>query len=201
MRHMDLSKTFSIGTDYKDRRSNPNWETHTFSEIVFIDKTHQGAAATLYQLKNPTHAINHQTLWESNLPNLSEEAFVLIGEIASIDRKNKKIFLANQNSVAYNYLIVSSGTKQMLSIRAEEFTAGLQALIDALRVKPKIPASFAAYLNPLNPAALEHSRSSATSKSDNSDIKDVVQPQIASANEPKNFELNSINKRLFEVQI
>lgn len=200
---MDLSKAFSISTDYKDRKCTPDWEMHSFSEIVFIDKPHSGAAPLLYQLKDPTLSLRDADYWKSSSFSFSRDTFFLVGEIASIDRKHKKIYLANRNSVSYNYLVMASGSKPLLSITEIEFAAGLQALIDALKVKPKIPNSFAAYINSANPAALESSRSTNSSSTDSSpdNTGNVAQSSIASANKGKEFEFNSINKRLYEVQL
>lgn len=199
---MELSKTFSISTDYKDHKSAPDWEMHSFAEVVFIDKSHPGAAPMLYQLKDNNLSIHGNEVWKSTSFSFSRDTFFLVGEVISIDRKNKKILLSNRNTISYSYLVMASGSKPLFSLHETEFAAGLQALMDALKVKPKIPNSFAAYLNPLNPAALESSRSSAPSSQEDSPTMDnVAHSSIASANKGKDFEFNSINKRLYEVQL
>lgn len=200
---MELSKTFSISTDYKDRKSTPDWETHSFAEIVFIEKQHPGTAPMLYQLKDPKQTISPEGLSNSTSFTFSHDIFFLVGEVESIDRKKKKVYLSNRNTVTYTYLVMASGSKPVLSLQENEFANGLQALIDALKVKPKIPGSFAAYLNPLNPAAILPSKQAhgQTSSDVSPEIDNIVHPTIASANNNRGYELNSINKRLYEVQL
>lgn len=190
---MDLSKAFTISTDYKDRRVSPDWEAHSFSEIVFIDKEHPVATPLLYQLKDPTASLEN-LFWNASAPS---DIFFLVGEVTSIDRKSKKVLLANRNSISYRYLVMASGSKPMFSIREIEFAAGLQALFDAVKVKPKIPSSFAVYFNPENPAAVENARS----PTEPSHMVSVAHPTIASANKNTRLDLHSINKRLYEVQL
>lgn len=200
---MELSKTFSISTDYKDRKTNPDWEKHTSAEVVFIDKSQPGAAPTLYLLKDNKLSIQGSEFYKSTSFSFSHDTFFAVGEVAAIDRRNKRVLLSNRDSIAYNYLVIASGSKPVFSVHETEFAAGLQALMDALRVKPKIPNSFAAYLNPKNPAAIESSRSTAAQDlaANTPHMDDIAYPSIASANKGRDFELSSINKRLYEVQL
>lgn len=202
---MDLSKAFSISTDYKDRRSPPNWELRLFAEVVFIDKTHPHAPAVLYQLKDSSFCLNNEILDKTSSFNFTRDSFAVLGEVASINKKKKEILLTNKNTVAYSYLIVASGNKSVFSFQDPEFAAGLQALIGALRVKPKIPDSFSKQV-PLASALANSSQSTplarqdADSPTETKPLGKIVHPYIT-PKQSKMFTLGSINKTLYEVQI
>jgi hypothetical protein len=197
---MDSIKTFSISTEYRDHRTPISWETRLFAEVVFVDKTHESSAPLLYQLKE---SISLQELerWKDNNASFPKESFMLLGEIASIDKKKKQILLFNQNVVAYRYLVIASGSTPVVTVYGDEFTAGLHALIDALRMKSKIPSSFA---NPLLFTEREVTVPAQDIKAEIQDaqIDKVVHPSIRSAAASGNsVELNASNKRLYEVQL
>ncbi|HEV8051212.1 MAG TPA: hypothetical protein VGP47_01870, partial [Parachlamydiaceae bacterium] len=139
---MEVSKAFRISTDYKDG-TTPNWETLLFVEVIFVDNTHPSSRPLLYQLSDHKLTLEQiLNISKSGTQAFSRETFVLVGEILSIDKKKKQVSLSNNNIVAYNHLVIASGKKPVLSFKDNELSAALQALTDALRVKPKIPASF-----------------------------------------------------------
>jgi NADH dehydrogenase FAD-containing subunit len=199
---MDSTQPFKITTDYKSRTTPLSWETRLFAEVVFMDKTNESTASLLYQLKDNAICITELVKWKSNAISFPKESFVLIGEIASIDKKKKQIILINQNVVAYHYLVIASGSSPVVTVYGDEFTAGINALIDALRMKSKIPSSFA---NPTSPSQKLVSPSIQASQEINVEEQDeeidkIVHPTIHSAGATGNCsELNS--KRLFEVQL
>ena len=198
---MDLSKVFIIGADYKDPKKGPQWDYRLFAEVVLIDKTHPSLKPLLYQLKDTILPLEQQ------LPFLKQgflgprDAFVHLGDVATIDKKNKQILLNNQTCVSYNYLIVASGSKSNFHNpdHEAEFCNGLQALVDAMRVRKKIGQSFGPSLTgdeKLTPSKL--SRFFCSSKN----IEKIVVPCLSCEdNNAITFDLGSINKRLFEVQV
>ena len=202
---MEISKTSNISVDYKDRRAPPSWQTHLVADIILIDKTNNALHPTIYQLKDTVVPSNHQILyWKSGAINIPQEAFVLIGEAVTIDKKKKQILLTNNNVISYKYLIITSGSERIFSFRNERFTAALQALIDALRIKPKIPSSFAKHSLLQTKLRLPSSlpqQFSTTVKS--VAIESVAQPQICQALNHKLLgpDLHTISKRLFEVHL
>lgn len=197
---MDFVKTNQIGTDYKDRRTPPLWETRVKAQVVFIDKSHDNATSQLYQLKD--NVLSLDSITSSNgTPLTPHDAFLHIGEVAFINKKSKEVHLKNQNVVAYDYLVVVAGQRSLFNIRQEEFSAGLQALCDAIRVKPKIPSSFAD-LSPRrgkNPYG-QHPEVKVQNPCEN--MNQLASTKINdSGNRDNTLQLDAINKRLFEVQL
>jgi hypothetical protein len=196
---MEPIKTFNIGigANYRDRKDPLSWEMRQFAEIVFIDKTRENTAPQLYQLKDDTICLEELAQWKTNAAFFPKESFLLVGEIASIDKKRKQILLTNQNVVAYRYLVIAAGTMPVVTVYGDEFTAGINALIDALRIKAKIPSSFA------DPSKLsEKSVTPSQTEGYEGQIDKIVQPSIHSATAATHgCELNAINKRLYEVQL
>lgn len=204
---MDFSKTSSINVDFKDRKSAPHWELRLFSEVILIDKTHSALHPMIYQLKDKTlPASEHFLDRRIDASTLPREAFILLGEAVMIDRKKKQILLTNKNTVAYNYLIIASGTWPVFTYHDEKFMAAFQALIEALRIKSKIPSSFAAVKPALlntkakSPIfAIQQSKTSPPSHT----ICTIAQPYICKSYIPRSSgpNLHAINKRLYEVHL
>lgn len=197
---MDLMKANNISADYKDRRSPPQWQMRIQTDVVFIDKSVDSVVSHAYLLKETVLTLDDVTA-HNRMPITPDDAFMMLGEVAFVDKKNKQVFLKNENVVSYNHLVVVSGNRSLLSIKQEEFTAGLQALCDAIKVKPKIPSSFA------NITATPHrtpygNGPDYSAKPETPKLDTIASPFIQSAgNRPTPFELNAINKRLFEVQL
>jgi NADH dehydrogenase FAD-containing subunit len=107
---------------------------HTFSEIVFIDKSNE----TLYQTRKD---ISTDLLIESpNYASFPENPFILVGEVSAIDKQKKVIFLKDNNTISYKYLITATGLREGLNpYQNDDFKRALQTLIDALRVQQKLP--------------------------------------------------------------
>lgn len=204
---MDLSRTFQISADYKDRSSPISWDMLLFAEVVFIDKTHLGNRPLIYQLND--HKLTLEKILNISKPNclsFSRDAFLLIGEVLFIDKKKKQISLTNNNIVSYNHLVIASGKKTILSFQDDELLAALQALTDALRVKPKIPASFPTNVkNSLQSSAKKETTFAASDRSvisqDEQNIEKIVHPYIMAV--PKKLNscgLDALNSRFYEVQ-
>ena len=198
---MDIIKAQSIYGGYRDRTTSPNWESLLFAEVVFLDKTQDAAKPRLYQLKDTALSDSPPPLINSDAFSFSGEAFVLLGEVDSIDKKKKHILLSNHNTVAYQYLVIVSGSKPIFTFQEPEFGAGLQALVDALRVKSKLAAS----LSSPKPSISEKGpakRIPAQEDTSSPLIEKFVNPNLASAGtKPRAFELNALNKRLYEIQL
>lgn len=199
------SNITNVGGNYRDRESAPNQEIYSFAEIVFVDKIHEDAPSFLYQMLNYTLCSDNVNLQPSSHLSKNEDTFSF-GEIESIDRQKKIVYLRNGNTVGYTYLIVASGKNSTISLRSASFNAGLQALIDALKVKPKIPSSFCLarksdskslskkQSNPSN--GLKESASVSSRP-----IDELMLNSISSANEKESSGFNTADKRLYEVQL
>lgn len=198
---MDISKAFNVGGDYRDRKAPVNWESRLFAEVVFLDKTNPDAKPQLYQLKDSEISHTPPLIIKANAISFSRDAFVLLGEVAIIDKKKKQILLTNKNTISYQYLVIVSGSKPILSYQDPEFGPGLKALVDALRMKPEIPTALAtAKKEHLKKAP--HKNNPASQEDSATPIGQVVHPQIASAGTKSiSLDLNALNKRLYEVQL
>lgn len=204
---MDIPKAFNVSGDYKDRTSAPNWEQRLFAEVVLIDKTQNALNPMIYQLKNTALPSFENILnWKADSISLHGDFFTLLGEAVTIDRKKKQILLSNNNVVAYQYLIIASGTKPVFTFEDEKFMAAFQALIEALRVKQKIPSSFAPLITSSKQAnskcpffAMLQLNLLPPTRA----IGKIAHPYICQAFPHKAFgpDLHSINKRLYEVHL
>lgn len=203
---MELSKSFQVCSDYKDPLRGPSWETLQFAEVLFVDKVNPSNNPLLYQLSNSQlHLKEILTLYKAIPLNFSNDAFVLIGEVLSIDKKKRQVTLTNNNRISYTHLVVGSGKKLPLFLQSEELLAALQALTDALRVKPKIPHSFPQQKR--NSALTPQKQKKPFAASDKAihdeqNIDKIVHPCIQDAeSNHKAGNLDSYNNRFYEVQI
>jgi len=69
---------------------------------------------------------------------------VLLGEATSIDLKNKKIHLENDDTVPYDYLVVATGTTHSYfgNDAWAEFAPGLKTLDDAFEIRRRVLLAF-----------------------------------------------------------
>lgn len=199
---MDLSRPFSINVDYRDRSSPPAWELRIFADVVLIDKTHDALHPLVYQLKDsmlPLEATPSDL--SSVIHKLPHEAFTCLGKAICVDKKKKQILLDTNSTVAYNYLIVVSGSKPIHSGNEEEFSAGVQTLVAALRVKKRMSLSLAAHLagkrTPARPSSKDTSSPHLSSKCA---VGKPMPPHLSPMRANKmGINLNLLNKRLYEV--
>lgn len=199
---MDLSKAFIIGVDFKNQQTRPLWEQRVFAEIVLIDKTHSSLAPLLYQIKEtaiPLH--EHLPYLKKGIPSPTRDAFILLGDVDLIDKRKKEIHLNSKNIVAYNYLIIATGNRPTVygATQEEEFTAGLQALLDAIRVKNKVPAAWVSQV--MNTTKLTQLfRSDTPHLTPNKEIEKIAHPFL-NLDFHATIDLTSINRRLYQLQV
>ena len=183
---MDIAK-FSINTDYRNSQQELHKEITIFADIVFVDKTQDITPSILYQLEYEIEIQNEIVKRDSPLYSLYEKAS-LIGEIVSIDRKKKQIFLQDKRCVRYNYLVAITNKSPFSTVEGKTFASGLHTLIEALRIRAKIPSSFAPPIR----SSQKKSIRQATAKTENENSCPInalsVHPDIN-------------NKKLCEVQL
>lgn len=116
---------------------------HIYADVVFLNRTHHSLRPLLYQLKDrhitDLEQIAHTS--QSSQAQIEKEVFFLMGEVLSIDKKKKQIYLSNQNTVAYQYLIVVSTMSDHpgnTMASEEQIQGGLHTLIAALKLKDRI---------------------------------------------------------------
>ena len=138
---MDFStKVFIIGPDFKDL-SPSMAKRNIYAEVVLIDRLHPDSQPALYQLNNGSAEEDLKAI-KQGIISLQSDAFVMVGEVVSINKKSKTIILSNENTVTYKYLIIANAGRHQHVHGGEEFNSSLNTLFYALLMSKKIPNSF-----------------------------------------------------------
>jgi len=115
-------------------------------DITIIDKTnHHVFQPLLYQVA--TTALSPADISTTIRSVFSDDknVKVLLGEVKSIDKKNKKVFF-NGSEIEFDYLIIATGTRHSYfgNTDWEKYAPGLKTLNDALKIREKILLSLEA---------------------------------------------------------
>ena len=133
-----------IGVNIRDLEK-PVSSQHVFADVVMIDQSNGILNPLLYQLQSDAfrHTEDTSTIRQHGYMPLEKGAFAMIGEVLSINKLKKLIYLTNNGTVAYKHLVVASGLKQTLlsATHDSDLAGGLHALIEALRVRNNISES------------------------------------------------------------
>jgi len=138
---MGFSEFYVIGADFKDFDRGDLKDRQLMADIVIVDKTHgEGHNPFLYQLKKRTvEDMESGGKFYEDFLYQEDHPFVFIGEVTSIDRKNKLIHLAGGYVLSYKYLIVAWGVcnhhGHEPKVGGEEFSPALHALFEALKIR------------------------------------------------------------------
>ena len=144
----DYQKVIIVGAGLNDMNpSGPPY--HLFTEAVLIDKRHpHGIYPTLYQVSQAplSEALVYPSV--DHFLSLQNNAFVLMGEVLHLDRREKVIHLADGHTVSYNYLIVLNGSPEG-SGRTDlaEYTPGVQALMDAIKLHSRFQVAIQPFIS------------------------------------------------------
>ena len=198
-----------IGVNLRDLEGTPSPQ-NIFAEIVLIDKTNGILHPLLYQLR--TDALEKQndisTIHNADFTAIESNAFAMIGEVLTIDKSKKQIYLRNEITVTYKHLIMASGLKQSMQGSAydEELSAGLHALMEAIRVRKNIST----VLNPHGTSSLGFKREARTPlhqvkpvpEISFQTIEKILTPDLLSKS-AKSLEMvfAGTEKRLYELQL
>lgn len=201
---MDLFKpAVIIGVNFKDLQGSQPANQFLFAEVVLIDKTTEGLQPLLFQLKKEAVLGNNDlTTFNKDMISVQDDAFMMVGQVETIDKKKKLIRLSNGNTVSYNHLIVASGSKHnsLPADQCKEFVDGLQALIDGLRLK-KIPNSMGV-TSPYQTKPAKPQRVVAFDPVNSKQIQEIVSHRILKeGGQSFPLSLNGVDKRLYEVVI
>lgn len=126
---VDFLKPVMCGVNFKDYYKRPN-SVFLNINVVLIDKTTNPLDPCLYELN------------EQNCMHSSPQLFIRLGEVVSLDTHKKLIILSNDNLVQYKHLIIASGPRSswMEPIPGKEFAAGVQILMEALKMQAQVPS-------------------------------------------------------------
>lgn len=113
-------------------------------EIVLIDKTnHHLFQPLLYQVATAALSPGDIAAPIRGVLNKQKNVKVIMGEVLSIDRENKKVILED-DEINFDYLILSTGASHSYfgNEHWEEHAPGLKTIPDALRIREKMLLSF-----------------------------------------------------------
>lgn len=137
---MELTNFRVAGVDFKDPRAPQTSSRHIVAEIVVLDRTKEIAGpARLYRVNHAIALSMIEKEWQDNASlSLDEDSFELLGEVVNVDKGRKIIFLSNDNTVSYSYLIVVTGRREpLLPGEQLELQSALGALLEAIKVQQK----------------------------------------------------------------
>lgn len=197
---MEVNRVDRLTVEFKDMNSGIMIQ-RTFAEVIFIDRTNSSTIQICYILRNDK-IFNDADIenFTQGQYTFSQDDFIQVGEVIIIDKRQKFVILKNQNSISYNHLIIASGSHNSLIY---EFIAGVHTLVDAIRVRKKIPSAFAETRKSI--AGKRKMKSSKTNSSDLNFPKKIDNVKTRKMGKQRENEssctLNNPNKRLYEVQI
>ncbi len=113
-------------------------------EIVLIDKTnHHLFQPLLYQVATAALSPGDIAAPIRGVLNKQKNVRVIMGEVISIDRENRKVILKD-DEVEFDYLIVSTGASHSYfgNDEWEKYAPGLKTISDALTIRERILLSF-----------------------------------------------------------
>lgn len=206
MKIMDLdAQIVIVGVNAREYSSNYS-SKHIFVDVVFIDKSNEILCPLLYQLKSDAMRSDKdlETFRRSGYLSLSENAFAMIGEVLTIDKKKKQIQLKNQDSVTYKHLIMATGLSHtaMGSVHDQEMSAGFHTLSEALRIQKNFDQS----MNTSQTISQsEHPKKSHIANSEQYEVVNIQEliKTLSSydSSKPLNITFAGTNRRLYEVQL
>lgn len=187
---MEILKSLAVNSPYQSTHTPINWDSVLFAKIAFLDKTNSPAEPHLYKLKDSL--LDHTQIEGLNLSSLHSDSFVYLGTANNIDKINKLISMENKNILSYEHLIIISGSHSPAFHRDESLIAGLQTLVETLKVKSK-------FLPEPPPSSNDHSISLCPSLKSNLETTKFKQLLSTTHHTPSN--LSSHNGRLYEIQL
>lgn len=115
-------------------------------KITIIDKTnHHLFQPLLYQVATAALSPADIAIPIRSVFSKNKNVEVLLGEVNSIDKKNRKIFF-NGSEIEFDYLIISTGSRHSYFGKDEweKYAPGLKTLNDALKIRENILLSLEA---------------------------------------------------------
>ena len=188
---MELSK---IEINFKDLNKTAQTQTLLIN-FALIDKTSFGSDPGVYIFKNENELKEEDfQLIKNGFVSIDPDSFIFLGFLQELDQKEKKIVLANQNLLFYHHLVIANGPKQALL--GYEFLAGVQTLIDAVKINKKIPSAFA---SEQSSQSTPKSGRKLSNNKPNSKIKKIASEKPTPPS--SNGNLAESTKRLYQIQL
>ncbi|MES2200039.1 MAG: NAD(P)/FAD-dependent oxidoreductase [Chlamydiota bacterium] len=115
------------------------------ADLILIDKSnHHLFQPLLYQVATAALSPARITYPIREAFRKQPNTTVIMGEVSSLDKNQKKVFLANGETVGYDFLIVATGARHSYfgENSWESFAPGLKTIQDAITIREKILTSF-----------------------------------------------------------
>jgi len=123
-------------------------------DITIIDKTnHHVFQPLLYQVATTALSPADISTTIRSVFSQNKNVKVLLGEVRSIDKENKKVFF-NGSEIEFDYLIIATGARHSYFGKNEweKFAPGLKTINDALKIRERILLSLEAAEKENDPA-------------------------------------------------
>jgi NADH dehydrogenase len=114
-------------------------------DLVLIDKSnHHLFQPLLYQVATATLSPTEIIYPIREIFRKQKNAHVVMGQVVSIEKAEKKITLTNGEKIGYDFLVIAPGSRHSYfgQDQWESFAPGLKTLSDALKIREKILLSF-----------------------------------------------------------
>jgi NADH dehydrogenase len=134
-----------IGGGFAGLASATHLEREENLEIILIDKSnHHLFQPLLYQVATAALSPAKITYPLREIFRKSPHVHVIMAEVTSIDKENKRIFLSAGEAVGYDVLIVGTGSSHCYFGKKEwePLAPGLKTIQDAITVRERILTSF-----------------------------------------------------------
>ena len=115
------------------------------ADVILIDKSnHHLFQPLLYQVATAALSPAKITYPIREIFRKQQNTHVIMGEVSSLDKNQKKVFLANGETIGYDFLIVATGARHSYfgEHSWESFAPGLKTIQDAITIREKILSSF-----------------------------------------------------------
>ena len=168
-----------------------------YAEIVLLDRSNEQMRPVLYQFRN-------DRIQKNASEGIEKNAFILLGEVDTINRQKKEIYLSNYRTVTYKYLVAASGLRQtsLGDLHDEELSAGVLALWEALRVRdnsfpPIASSNQSEKKSPSLPQVVSQQHTESAEH-----VQKVATPQaFGQPSEAHSSSFSSSEKRVYELQL
>nr|WP_249274188.1 hypothetical protein [Parachlamydia sp. AcF125] len=199
---VEFGKLFAVNVEFKDLDFPREKDKYLSLEVVLIARNHQILQPLLYELKHKALIeLTREGIAQHAIHEVFSEACSLLGEVASLNRQTKQVWLSNHLIVSYQHLILVTQEHSILDdiTKEEEFTLALQALFSALRVQAKKTSVMK------KTGSYGSRKTKSIQKTTYYSDKESLPKNLENVPFPKNAETGPLNlrsnKRLYELQL
>ncbi|MBS0629766.1 MAG: NAD(P)/FAD-dependent oxidoreductase [Verrucomicrobia bacterium] len=114
-------------------------------DILIIDKTnHHLFQPLLYQVATAALSPGEIATPIREIFRNQENISVIMGDVAQVDTKGRKVILQNGDIISYDYLVLATGARHSYfgNDQWEHFAPGLKTIQDALKIREQVLISF-----------------------------------------------------------